>query len=151
MRALLSIILLAGLTVPLTSFCDFIPFWTVKLNGKVIYDSRNDTSKVESKLYPILTKDIAQSDTLEVEYFMDTPCTSCIYSYFISEYEKAEDEGFYKATGVILNERKYLGPRAYKSSLLDILNCGSKSNVKAIAFYLQGESIVHQLFFISFR
>ena len=57
MKKRLIIILLLGFTIPLISFNDFKDFWTVKLNGKLIYDSGKDTKKslFFYKFAPILT------------------------------------------------------------------------------------------------
>jgi hypothetical protein len=127
-----------------------MPYWTVKLNGQVIYDSNNDEKKPRLHLYAISIKDIQLTDTLEVEYFTDTPCFDCIHNYFITEFTDIEGEA-YAPLGTYLKEQKYFGPKAYKIALTDILNCGTKKTIKSVYFYTSIERPPLELCRINFK
>lgn len=85
---------LLALSVPLSSFTDFVSYWTVKLNGTLIYESSKDVKATKLHLYSVAAKTITLKDTLEVELFTDSPCGNCIYNYFISEFTSDNGEAY---------------------------------------------------------
>ena len=143
MKRLSMIAFLFCFTFPLSSFNDFMDYWTVKLNGKLIYDSSKDTGR-SLFFYTVSFKNVAPKDTLEVEYFTDTPCSDCIHNYFITEYTDINGEA-HELLKSYLKEQKSLGPREYKISLLDIINCGSKETIKGIYYYKNGQEHAREL------
>ena len=141
------------LSLPFLSFNDFIDYWTVKLNGKEIYNSLKDKKGSNySKFfkYEVLKDKILLTDTLEVEYFTDTPCPGCVHYYFISELSETGNES-QQMLGTYLEEQKSLGPRSYKIPLTDILNCGTNGTIKAIYYYEQRYPSVRLLSTIRFK
>jgi len=137
MKRGITILALLGLSLPFLSFCDFMNYWTVKLNEKVIYDSEKDTSNNKLHRYTVLEKNIQLKDTLEVQYFTDSPCEDCIHNYFITEFTAGNGEA-YEALGTYLKEQKKFGPKAYKIALHEILTCGTKGTIKSIYYYQDG-------------
>lgn len=150
MKRRLSIAIILFLTLPFLSFTDFLDYWTVKLNGKIIYDASSDSGSKRMHLYTVSIKEINVKDTLEVEYFTDTPCGDCIHNYFITEYTNIKGEA-YEVLGTYLKEQKSFGPKPYKIALLDILNSGSKGTIKSIYYYINTDKQPRELCRISFR
>jgi hypothetical protein len=101
-------------------------------------------------LYTVSSKAINSKDTLEVEYFTDTPCGNCIYNYFISEFTHVDDKAS-EILGTYLREQKSLGPKAYKIPLIDLLQEGTKGTIKSIYYYQNGDRQVHELCRINSR
>ena len=119
--------------IPLLSFNDFVDYWTVKVNGKLLYDSSKDQQYNKRFEYTVSANAISTKDTLEVQYFTDTPCGNCIYTYFVGEHLKSK--GGEDVLGTYSKEQKFLGNRAYKIALQELINVGSKETAKAIYYY----------------
>lgn len=150
MKRRLTIALITLLAITFFSFTDFLDYWTVKLNGKVIYDASNDRGYNRLHLYTVSIKEINVKDTLEVEYFTDSPCYNCIHNYFITEFTNIKGEA-YEVLGTYLKEQKSFGPKAYKIALTDILNSGSNGTIKSIHYYVNADKQTHELCRINFR
>lgn len=150
MKQRLTIALIALLALPFLSFTDFMDYWTVKLNGIIIYDASNDRGNKPLHLYTVSIKEINVKDTLEVEYFTDSPCGDCIHNYFITEYTNIKGEA-YELLGTYLKEQKSFGPKPYKIALRDILNSGSNGTIKSIQYYTNADRQTRELCRINFR
>lgn len=144
MKNIISLWTLLLLTLFLMSSFDFMDYWTIKINGKIIYDSSKDTSYNKKFVYTVSQNRISSQDTLEVEYFTDTPCGDCIYNYFITEYTEKNGEA-YEVLGTYLNEQKSLGPKSYKKALTDLTNSGTRGTMKAIFYYQNNSSSTTEL------
>ncbi|MGC4100208.1 hypothetical protein [Ferruginibacter sp.] len=150
MKTFFSTAIILALSVPLFSFNDFIDYWTVKLNGKLIYDSMDDRKYNKVHLYTVSIKDIKATDTLEVEYFTDTQCAPCIHTYLISEFTDTDGKAD-ELMGTYLKEQKFLKPKPYKISLTDVLNCGTPKTIKSIFYYINGTGPIQELCRINFK
>jgi hypothetical protein len=134
MRKIVLILTLSLITLPLVAYNDFIDYWTIKLNGKLIYNSTDDKKYQKGFNYSVSIDKITDKDTLEFQYYTDTPCQNCISTYFISEYSEKNGE-ISELLQTYLKEQKFLGPKSCKISLLDIVNCGAKGTIKAVFYH----------------
>jgi len=135
----------------LASFIDFMDYWTVKINGKVVFDSSKDLNRNSNEVfhYTVFLNKLSSSDTIEVNYITDTRCFNCICTYFISEHD--ERDGFTSNDlHTYLREQKSLGEKPYKLSIGDLCNAGTKGTNKAI-YYYANSSAPMELCYIEFK
>ena len=64
-------------------YCDHSPYWNIKLNGKIIYDSGKD-SLLEERVYQLKFSNLKliESDTLIITYKTDTRESGENHLYF---------------------------------------------------------------------
>ena len=105
------ILTVSALSFALMGFNDFMDYWVVKVNGKQVYDSIDDKKYNKSFSYEVIKSSLTIQDSLEVEYFTDTPC-DCIYNYFVTEY--SAENG---ASGTFLKEQKTFLPKSFKTAV----------------------------------
>jgi hypothetical protein len=139
------ILVVFALSFALMGFSDFLDYWVVKVNGKEVYNSNDDKKYNKSFSYEVIKSSLTIQDSLEVEYFTDTPC-ECIYNYFVTEY--SEENG---ASGTFLKEQKTFLPKSFKVSLLDLSRLGNQGSVKGIYYYRQDHPFPKELCQIKFR
>ena len=144
-KSLLAFLLL---TIPLSSFNDFVDYWTVKLNGNIIYDSNNDKNTGANKIYQfkVQSNKITSNDTIEIQYFKDAPC-DCLYNYSIAEYSL--DSG--RFLGNIYKDQNTSLLQSYKVPLLDILNNNSTEGTFKIVFFAENQDPPRPLCRIDFE
>ncbi|MBS1732657.1 MAG: hypothetical protein JST02_05120 [Bacteroidetes bacterium] len=130
-------------TVPATTY-DFVDYWTVKVNGNTVFDSSKENKSNSIFTYSVLKSELRVQDSIEVEYFTDTPCPDCIYHYFISEYSH-KDGMPYQTLNTFYREAKSLGPRVYKISLLEVAKTGTENSIKAIYYYQESRTSPKEL------
>jgi hypothetical protein len=127
------LLLLVLMALPHLSFRDFLNYWTVKVNGKTVYNS--STSKDKNLfIYEVDVYNVSPKDSIAVEFFSDSPCHDCIHYYFMGEYSSEEGKP-YLVLSTYLNEQKSFGPAPYKKAIADLLNAGEKGNFKVIYYY----------------
>jgi len=131
MRRLKIIVVFLFCTFPLYSFINLKEFWTIKINGKIVYVSNKDKNTGADKIYhyQVQSSKITSADTLEIQYFTGTPC-GCVYNYSIGEYA-LEGERY---IGETYKEQNTTILQSYKIPLLNIIKNGSKNSFKIVFF-----------------
>lgn len=134
MRNTLLVFVTLCFAMPLLSFKDFIDYWEVKVNGKVVYNSSTEKKYNTVFQYDVAAGDLSIKDSIEVTYFTDTPCGDCVYTYFVSEFTQEKGKAV-TSLHTYLKEQRSLGPKAYIIALQDLAHTGTRGTIKAIYYY----------------
>ena len=136
MMQLKNIVFFLFWTIPLFSFIEFRDYWTIKINGEIVYDSNNDKNTGADKIYHyrVQSSKITSKDTIEIQYFIHKPC-ACTYNYNIAQYTL--DGGRY--IGETNKKQNTSILQSYKISLLDIAKDSRENSFKIVFFFKNQE------------
>ena len=150
MKNALLLLVTLYLAIPLLSFKDFVDYWVVKVNGKVVYNSSTDKKYNKAFQYDVAAADLSIKDSIEVTYFTDTPCGDCVYTYFVSEFTQ-ENEKAVTSLHTYLKEQRSLGPKAYTIALEDLAHTGTQGTIKAIYYYQNINQPASELCYVNIK